>query len=80
VHFEVFLRQSKDFDGQVIFWQDGIKIFDFQNVRTSYNNPTYNSWNASNEWAVNNYSDGISPSPATIYIDDAVISTYRVGP
>jgi hypothetical protein len=80
VHFEAFLRQSKDFDGQVVFWQDGVKIFDFSGVRTSYDNPTYNSWSASNEWAVNNYSDGLDPSPATIYIDDAVIATYRVGP
>lgn len=80
VHLEAFLRQSSGFDGQVTLWQDGVKLFDFTNVRTSYANGTYNSWNAENEWAVLSYSDGLSPSPATIFIDDAVISTTRVGP
>jgi hypothetical protein len=74
VHFEGYLRQSNGFDGVVKFWQNGVLLFNFQNVRTSYNIPGYNAWNCCNEWSVNNYSDGISPDPSIIYIDDAAIS------
>jgi Polysaccharide lyase len=77
VHLECFLRQSKDFDGRLVFWQNGVQLFDFQNIRTSYYNPNYNSWYASNEWSVDNMSDGLTPKPSTLYIDDAVISKTR---
>jgi hypothetical protein len=75
VHLEAFLHQSNGYDGRLIFWQDGVKLFDFQNVVTSYNNCNFNSWCTANEWAVNLYSDGLTPNPASIYIDDAQIST-----
>ena len=74
VHVEAFLRQSKDFDGRLKFWVDGKELFDLNQVRTSFDNCTYNSWCASNEWSVNLYSDGLSASPATMYIDDAAIA------
>lgn len=73
-HVEAFLRQSKDFDGRLTVWQDGVELYDFANVRTSYAHAGHGqSWGANNEWSVNNYSDGLSPSPATVYIDDAEI-------
>jgi hypothetical protein len=78
VNFEAYLYQSKDFDGQVAFWQDGIQLFNFTSIRTSFDNPNYNSWHANNEWAVNNYNDGTSPSPSVLYIDDAAISLSRI--
>ena len=77
VHFEAFLKQSNAFDGQITFWQDGVKLFDFRKVKTSYFNSAYNTWNCDNSWSVNNYSDGISPNPYTLFIDDAAISTTR---
>ena len=70
---EAFLRQSRDFEGRLTVWQAGVRLFDFRRVRTSYENPRYNAWRAANEWSVNLYSDGMSPSPATISIDDAAI-------
>ena len=73
IHLEAYMRQSKDFDGQVKFWQNGELMFDMNNVRTSYNNCNYNSWCASDEWAVNLYSDGLIPKPSVMYIDDAEI-------
>jgi Polysaccharide lyase len=73
-HFEVFLRQSSGFDGQLIVWQDGVELINLRDVRTRYP-----AANGANEWSVNNYSDAIAPSPTTIYIDDAVISTSRIG-
>ena len=71
---EAFLRQSKDFDGTLTIWQDETELYDFRGVRTSYPHVTAGqAWGANNEWSVNNYSDGLDPSPATIYIDDAEI-------
>ncbi|HEX2231976.1 MAG TPA: hypothetical protein VHG69_01280, partial [Thermoleophilaceae bacterium] len=68
------LRQSRDFDGVLQFWIDGRLVFDMHHVRTSHSNCNFNSWCAANEWSVNNYSDGIDPGPASVYIDDARIS------
>jgi hypothetical protein len=74
-HVEVFLRQSGTFDGQVIVWQDGIELFNVKDVRTRYP-----ASNGANEWSVDNYADNITPSPTTFFVDDAAISTYRIGP
>jgi hypothetical protein len=72
VHIEAFLHQSAAFDGQIVVWQDGVEILNQSGVKTRY--PA-----VGNEWSINNYTEAISPSPATIYVDDAVISTTRVG-
>lgn len=67
-HLQVYLRQSSGFDGQVVVWQDGAELFNMNGVRTRYK-----AENGANEWSVDNYSDGILPSPTTIYVDDAEI-------
>ncbi len=69
-----FLRQSKDFDGRLLVWQNGKVVFDQRDVRTSYQNCAYNPWCAANEWSVNLYSDGLSPKPVVAYVDDARIA------
>ena len=69
-HLEVYLRQSSTFEGQIVVWQDGVELFNLNNVRTRYP-----ASNGPNEWSVNNYSEMIVPSPTAIYFDDAVIST-----
>ena len=68
MHLEVYLRQSSGFDGQITVWQDGVELFNLSNVRTRYPDA-----NGANEWSLNNYSEGVSPSPTTIYYDDAMI-------
>jgi hypothetical protein len=73
-HLEAYLHESKDFDGILRFWQDGTLLYDLSSIRTSYNNCNFNSWCADNEWSVNLYSDGMSPSPSTAYFDDALIT------
>jgi hypothetical protein len=73
VHLEAYLRQSSGFDGEIAVWQDGVEIVRQTNVKTRY---AY----MGNEWAPSHYSGSISPSPATIYFDDAAISTARLGP
>jgi hypothetical protein len=67
-HIEAYLRQSTGFDGQIAVWQDGVELFDLNNVRTRYA-----ADNGANEWSVDNYSDGVVPSPTTFYVDDAEI-------
>jgi hypothetical protein len=74
VKFSAFVRQSSGFDGVVRFWQDGVLITEQTNVRTGHVNTNFPQ-GIEQHWAVTNYSDGISPSPATIYVDDAVVST-----
>jgi hypothetical protein len=71
---QVYLRQSRGFDGQIVVWQDGVTLFNLDNVRTRYPEAT-----GANEWSINNYSDNLDPSPTTVYIDDAAISIPAVG-
>ena len=72
VHLEAFLRQSAGTTGAFQLWQDGVRILNLQNIKTRYTD-------GDNQWSVNNYSDGLSPDLATIYFDDAAISTVRLG-
>jgi hypothetical protein len=74
VHLEAYYQHSYPVanSGRVTIWQDGEQIYDLSNVDTT------NSANLS--WSVNNYCDTLSPSSATIYMDDAAISTSRIGP
>jgi hypothetical protein len=73
VHLEAFLKQSSQFGGQLTVWQDGVEVWNLQGIKTKYAE-------GENRWSVNNYSDSLEPSPATLYIDDAVVATERVGP
>jgi len=57
-------------NGHVTFWQDGTQIFDVSSVGTRYADGDC-------QWSVNNYSDSISPTPATIYVDDAAICSSQ---
>jgi Polysaccharide lyase len=78
VHLETLLRESKGFDGGLTLWQDGVQLFNFNGIRTSYANCKHNSWCADNAWSVNLYSDGLFPNPATVYFDDAAIATSYI--
>lgn len=67
---EAFYKCAADGSGQATFWQDGMQIINIPNVQTRYSNGDC-------QWSVDNYSNGVNPTPATIYIDDAVVSTTR---
>ncbi|MBI4136807.1 heparin lyase I family protein [Candidatus Roizmanbacteria bacterium] len=73
VQVEMYLKQSSEFDGQIIVWQDGVEIYNVTNIRTKMPD-------GFNSWSVNSYGGGITPEPFTVYVDDAVVSTERVGP
>ena len=55
-----------DGTGRITLWQDGTQLIDVPNVQTRYSNGDC-------QWSVDNYSDGLNPSPTTIYADDAQI-------
>jgi hypothetical protein len=66
IHVEAYYRCAGDNSGRVAFWQDGAQILDVRNVQTRYADGDC-------AWSVNNYSNRLTPSPATIYVDDAAI-------
>jgi hypothetical protein len=70
VHFEIFLRKSPDATGRITIWQDGVQILDLPNMVTA---PTDLL-----QWDVGGGSNDIAPSPASVYFDDATISSTRV--
>jgi len=70
---ETFYKKGYNNNGQVIVWQDGTEIFNLSNVQTTESDNTV-------YWSVNHYTDNIIPSLSSIYIDDAAISTSRLGP
>lgn len=74
VHIEAYVKRSFNPDGQLTVWQDGVKIIDALNIRT------LRGEDDRLHWSVNNYTKNIFPSNPIIYVDDAVISTERVGP
>ena len=73
VHIEAYIKQSYAPTGRLTVWQDGVEILDIQNLQTS-RGPDDRL-----QWSVNNYTDDIEPSNPLIYVDDAIISTRRIG-
>jgi hypothetical protein len=72
-HLEAYMERTASYDGHLTIWQDGVKLYEFSGVRSTYPGGLV-------EWTVNNYADDLSPAPTTLYIDDAAISTGRTGP
>jgi hypothetical protein len=75
-HIEMYYEKSKLYTGKVMVWQNGIKIFDKDNIRTVL--PP----DETAAWGIGNYTDYITGGPvqgtATIYFDDAIISTKQI--
>jgi hypothetical protein len=65
VHLEMYLERATDASGRIVVWQDGVRLFDLDGVQTAFTDSIH--------WSVNSYSDGLSPTRATIYVDDAEI-------
>jgi len=60
-----YYRRATDRTGRITIWQDGVLLFDVDQVQTAIADNVH--------WGVGNYTDNISPSDATIYVDDAEI-------
>jgi hypothetical protein len=69
---EAYYECAGDRTGRVTFWQDGAMLFYVPNVQTRYEDGDC-------QWSVDNYSDSLQPAQSTIYVDDAAISTTRIG-
>jgi hypothetical protein len=67
VHIQAFYQCTGDGNGKITIWQDGQAILQDTGKSTRYANGDC-------QWSVDNYSDRLTPSPTTIYIDDAAIS------
>jgi len=72
VHLEMLLRKAPDATGEIAVWQDGVLIIDLQNVATAETD-----WV---QWDVGGASNDVAPATGVVYIDDAAISTSRLGP
>jgi hypothetical protein len=68
---EAFYRAASDNSGRLTLWLDGRQILD----ASGPTGPT--PWVA---WDVVSVAESLSPSTATIYVDDCAISKVRVGP
>ena len=69
---EAYLRVASDSSGQITVWIDGSQVF---NVSGQSTLPT-----AYVEWNVGSVAEVITPNPATMFINDAAVSTRRLGP
>jgi hypothetical protein len=68
---EAFLSAANDSSGRLSIWQDGILVFDVAG-------PTMPSSHV--EWNVGSVAELIAPPNSLLYVDDAAISTERLGP
>jgi hypothetical protein len=71
VHFEILFKKAADATGHITVWQDGVQILDVASVLTA---PTDLI-----QWDCGAGSGEVTPSPGTVYFDDATISSARVG-
>jgi hypothetical protein len=78
VRFDMYIKPAADFTGAFTLWMDGVKLFDLSAIKTSYpgvGNPGqpgffYMTHNA--------YGSGLTPTPATHYVDDVTYSLGRM--
>lgn len=69
---EAFLRAKSDTSGRLSVWVDGTLTFDVSGQ------PTVPS--SFVEWSVGGVTERITPASSTIFVDDAAITTRRLGP
>jgi hypothetical protein len=70
-HVEWYYKDGIN-DGEIKIWINGIAIWHLQNINTRGVDPQI-------QWAPSLYGVNVSPSHLVLYMDDAVISTKRVG-
>ena len=70
---ETLYDAQGDGTGQVQVWLNNVLLWNLQNV------PTKHAGTREVHWGIANYSDQVSPSPTTIYVDDVAIGLSRIG-
>lgn len=76
VHLECKYRWSIVPDGEITCWQDGEEIWSLNGIKTEFD---YIGDAFPRQFSVNSYANDVSPSPYTLYLDDAAISLSRLG-
>jgi len=71
VQFQVYFVKATDATGQIQVFQDGLLILERQGISTVTNDQL--------QWDAGGACDALTLPPATVYMDDATISTARVG-
>ena len=79
-HIEAYFKASpaSESTGDVVVYQDGTLILQAHNVQTTFTGSQYGDYNYG--WAVTNYPDLTNPNASYIFVDDAAITSERVGP
>lgn len=72
-HISTYYKKSNNGDGAVAVWLNGQEVFNLTGVHTALRDNTL-------YWSISNYSDELFPYPATLYIDDVIISQDRIPP
>ncbi|MFC1831574.1 heparin lyase I family protein [Thermodesulfobacteriota bacterium] len=80
VHLECFYRWSNQSDGQITCWQNGVQIWDVEDVYTMHCFEPDEYSRLYKQWKINHYSSNLVPDSISIYIDDAAVSIPRLGP
>lgn len=71
-HLEAYFTYEPPRNGHIIVWQDGQQLIDVPDLGVA---PSENLY-----WGIGSDTDGLTPSAFTMYVDDAAISTARLGP
>jgi hypothetical protein len=70
---QAFLHAAPDASGVLRVWLDGAPVFDVAGATTTAAAPAIS-------WTVGTITDGLTPAPATLYVDDAFIARRRIDP
>jgi hypothetical protein len=71
-HLEAYFAYEPARNGHVTVWLDGDQILDVPNLGVAASDNLY--------WGIGSDSNGMDPPRCTMYVDDAKISTTRLGP
>lgn len=73
--FEVMVKPASDFTGAINVWMDGRLVFERSKVKTRFPDSGSGGWMGVTH---NAYGSGLTPTPATHYVDDVTISLGRM--
>jgi hypothetical protein len=72
VHLEAYFAYQPPDGTRITVWVDGVLALDLSGLGEAPSSELY--------WAIGNGSNGLTPPRSVLYIDDAAISTARLGP
>jgi hypothetical protein len=71
-HLEAYFAYEPPRNGHITVWLDGQPVLDVPDLGVAPSDNLY--------WGVGSDTDGVRPSNCTMYLDDAAVSTARLGP